>query len=125
MTASGSTIRRLAASACCAVSIAGPAAAEGYCARLGPADHFNSSGGRLKTVGAIVRQDRANFHEFGVRDRGDESDPIFADKVSREQLQRQIDRNEISAADRRAILDGAPYVCVTIDGDLAFISSVR
>ena len=121
---------RLAAAACAlsaavAASGAPASAAEGYCARLGPADHFNSSGARLKSVGAVIRQDRANFHEFGIRDRGDQSDGIFADKVSREALQRSIDRNDMSAADRRAILEGSPYVCVTIDGDVAFISSVR
>lgn len=102
-----------------------PAAAETYCARLGPADHFNSSGARLKSVGAVIRQDRANFHEFGIRDRGDQSDPIFGDKASREALQRSIDRNMTDAADQRAILQGTPYVCVTIDGDVAFVSSVR
>lgn len=118
---------RLCLAAALVAPLAGPALAgdNAYCARLGPQDHFNSSGSRLGTVGAVIQQDRANYHQFGVRDRGDQGDPIFADKVSREALRRSIDRTEISAEDRRAILNGSPFVCVTIDGDAAFISSVR
>ena len=31
-------------------------------------DHLNSNEQRLKTAAAITRQDRANFHRFGLRD---------------------------------------------------------
>lgn len=107
------------------IATAAPAAAESYCARLGPNDHFNSSGGRLKTVGAIIQQDRANYHEYGVRDRGDQGDTIFHEKISRSALGARIEENTLSREDRHAILSGTPYVCVRIDGDLAFIYSVR
>src|SRR5256886_13583841 len=52
---------------------------ESYVAFLSEADHFNSSGERLRTAAAIIRQDRANFHRFGRRDQADESDSFFAD----------------------------------------------
>lgn len=96
-----------------------------YCARLGPDDHVNSSGVRLNTVGAVIQQDRANYHEFGLRDRGDQDDPIFHDKTSRGALRSRIDGNMMSREDKQAILRGTPYVCVVIDGDVAFVSSVR
>ena len=52
---------------------------ESYVALLSERDHFNSSGQRLTTAAAIIRQDRANFHRFGLRDPGDEDDTFFAD----------------------------------------------
>ena len=45
-----------------------------YVARLGSNDHFNSSGKRLTSVAAIIRQDRANFHKLGLRDIEDQND---------------------------------------------------
>ena len=56
------------------VAMAAPAAAQHgplghYNARLSARDHYNSNGERLRTVAAILRQDRANFHRFNRRDR--------------------------------------------------------
>lgn len=39
---------------------------ESYIALLSDADHFNSSGQRLTSAAAIIRQDRANYHLFGI-----------------------------------------------------------
>src|SRR2546430_17195594 len=50
---------------------------ESYVAFLSEADHFNSSGDRLRTAAGIIRQDRANFHRFGRRDQADENDSFF------------------------------------------------
>lgn len=47
-------------------------------------DRYNSSGERLKTVRAILRQDRANFHQFGLKDTYDQNDNFFASKSNRE-----------------------------------------
>lgn len=59
-----------------------PAAAQdligSYTAFIGPADHTNSQGVLLTDFGAILQQDRANYHRFGRRDGLDMSDPIFA-----------------------------------------------
>lgn len=57
-----------------------------YYAILGPQDHMNSSGVRLTDFGAILQQDRANFHRFGRRDDLDQFDPIFADGAQRARI---------------------------------------
>src|ERR1700748_1595566 len=41
---------------------------ESYTALLSEADHFNSGGQRLPSATAIIRQDRANYYRYGVRD---------------------------------------------------------
>jgi hypothetical protein len=63
---------------------------EAYNAYLGRDDHFNSNGERLTTAAAIIRQDRANYHKFGVRDRGDQGDSFFDDVNNRAYLERLI-----------------------------------
>ena len=70
------------------VLVASPALACGveldtYTARLGPADQFNSSGTRLRSAAAILRQDRANFHKFNIKDPEDERDDYFSKKSNR------------------------------------------
>src|SRR5580698_3701854 len=47
---------------------------ESYTARLSERDHYNSNGQRLRSAAAIVRQDRANFYVYGLRDSEDEPD---------------------------------------------------
>ncbi len=85
-----------------------------YKARLGEKDHFSSSGKRLTTAVAILRQDRANFHVFNVRDAEDESDEIFKSKVSREYIEKIA---FISKATEKAILNGTPVIQVKVEGD--------
>ncbi len=48
-----------------------------YRAWIGVEDLFNSRGQRLSDAAAILRQDRANFHKFGIRHAGDESELWF------------------------------------------------
>jgi hypothetical protein len=48
-----------------------------YTTLLSDADHFNSRGQRLTTAAAIIRQNRANFHRFGIRSPEDQDDPFF------------------------------------------------
>ena len=50
-----------------------------YTALLSEADHFNSRGQRLTTAAAIIRQNRANFHRFGIRSPEDQDDPFFGE----------------------------------------------
>ena len=54
-----------------------------YYTTLAAEDFTHSRGVRLGTFGAILQQDRANFHRFGIRHGGDESDPYFANKQLR------------------------------------------
>ena len=51
---------------------------DSYVTFIGPNDHFNSKGGRLTEPWQIIRQDRANYHRFRVRDPGDEGDIFFS-----------------------------------------------
>lgn len=72
-----------------------PASAQGqlldrYVAFLGPNDHFNSRGARLTEPWQIIRQDRANYHKFRVRDPGDEGDMFFGSIKNRGRMERMI-----------------------------------
>ena len=51
-----------------------------YYTEIGYEDFFNSRGAPLTDVGAVIQQDRANFHRFGIRHAGDEGDPYFGNK---------------------------------------------
>ncbi|WP_334062367.1 hypothetical protein [Limimaricola cinnabarinus] len=70
--------------------LAAPTAAQeviaSYYAYLSPQDLRNSRGIRLADIGAILQQDRANFHRFGLRDGMDEHDPLFASSATRARI---------------------------------------
>jgi hypothetical protein len=87
---------------------------ETYTAVLSERDHYNSSGERLKEAAAIIRQDRANFHKFGKRDKGDESDTFFANVRNREILEKFLNRGRSTASALNAIIHGTPVVVVRI-----------
>ncbi|MCW1950607.1 MAG: hypothetical protein KIH44_004475 [Octadecabacter sp.] len=50
----------------------------GFMTHLGPSDAVSSRGVQLNDLCAIVQQDRANYHRFGLREELDSSDPVFA-----------------------------------------------
>ncbi len=85
-----------------------------YVALLSEADHFNSSGQRLTSAAAIIRQDRANFHRFGVRDPQDESDAFFSDEGNRNTLEQMLERGHADPGVIGRIVDGTPLVRVEI-----------
>ncbi|OOY08173.1 hypothetical protein [Thioclava sp. F36-7] len=62
-----------------------------YSAFIGPQDMRNSKGAALRSLGAALQQDRANFHRFGLRDARDESDPVFADRASRARIPAMVE----------------------------------
>ncbi len=82
-----------------------------YQAHLGKGDHLNSSGMRLKSVGEILRQDRANYYG-GRGDDEDTADEMFRTREGRERM----DKLEVVpvgtdvASLREAILNGTPVV---------------
>lgn len=59
----------------------------GYMALLGPEDRVNSRGVALQNAAAIVRQDRANYHKFGIRHAKDQPDPWFDAPAARQAMQ--------------------------------------
>ncbi|WP_249139021.1 hypothetical protein [Actibacterium sp. MT2.3-13A] len=85
-----------------------------YIADIGPADLRNSQGVRLWAPWQILRQDRANFHRFGLRDAGDEWDPFFADPGRRATMERMIQRGWIDPEAARAIVRGGVRVYVAV-----------
>ncbi|MEI9885365.1 MAG: hypothetical protein WDN08_02505 [Rhizomicrobium sp.] len=101
-----------------AAAVATPAAAAdligSYNAFLGRADHYNSNGERLASAAAIIRQDRANFHKFGVRDAADESDDYFASVDNRAVLERMLNDGHSDAGVLGRIVDANVLIHVDI-----------
>jgi len=102
------------------VAMAAPAAAQQllavYAAYIGRADLYNSQGQRLSEPWQILRQDRANFHRFGIRQFQDEWDPIFHSMDARAQFERLIRAGRIAPSARRLILQGDAMVYVEVYG---------
>ena len=75
---------------CFGLLFAAPASAQQvvaeYFTYLSLNDQYNSRGTRLRDFGAILQQDRANFHRFGVRDELDQPDPLFGDRALRARI---------------------------------------
>jgi S1-C subfamily serine protease len=85
-----------------------------YTALLSEADHFNSRGQRLTTAAAIIRQNRANFHRFGIRSPEDQEDPFFADEGNRAALEQMLDRGRADPGVIYRIVEGPP-VLIRVD----------
>ncbi len=98
--------------------LAGPSAAQqpidGYVARIGPQDHFNSNGVRLTEAAAIIRQDRANLYVFGKGDPEDETDSFFRSRENRALMERMLRAGTSNPGAVRAIVNGTPLIEVLI-----------
>jgi len=108
----------MAAVAALAWPAAGPAQeyqVGGYMAWIGPEDLYNSSGQRLGDAVSILRQDRANFHRFGIRHQGDEADPWFGQQAARQAMEGMFRAGGgILPAFQQMIMAGNVPVWVTI-----------
>jgi hypothetical protein len=97
-----------------------PAAAQevigSYAAYIGQDDLYNSEGQRLREPWQILRQDRANFHRFGIAQLGDEWDPFFGDVDNRAAMEAMLRSGTITSLARRDIVGGDVTVYVTIYG---------
>jgi len=98
---------------------------EWYVARLSTSDHFNSSGERLNTVAAVIRQDRANLYVYGGGDPEDEEDSFFSDRGNRARLEAMLNRGTVTRAARQAILNGTPMIRVDVYPDLIDVDVYR
>lgn len=87
-----------------------------YSAYISAADLHNSKGVRLWEPWQIVRQDRANFHRFGIRDPMDEGDPFFADYDNRAAMEQMIRRGRIDPQAARDIVHGGAVIVVSVYG---------
>ncbi len=87
-----------------------------YVAYIGQDDLYNSKGARLSEPWQILRQDRANYHRFGISQPGDEWDPFFGNMENRGIMERMIMNGSIEPAAARNLLRGGATVFVRIYG---------
>jgi hypothetical protein len=102
----------LAVSAPAQNEIEGPV--ESYVARLSARDHFNSNGQRLTSAAAIIRQDRANFYVYGIRDPEDESDSFFQSKENRALLENLLEHGRTTPGAIARVVNGTPLIRVDV-----------
>jgi hypothetical protein len=87
---------------------------ESYTARLSPRDHYNSNGVRLTSAAAIIRQDRANFYAYGIRDSEDEPDSFFSSKGNRARLEEMLENGRATREAIYRVINGTPLIRVDI-----------
>jgi hypothetical protein len=108
------------ATACLSLWVAGSATAqqvvESYVAYIGREDLFNSQGVRLTEPWQILRQDRANYHRFGIAQRGDQWDSFFAGTENRAIMERMVMNGYIDPVAARNIVNGGATILVEIFG---------
>ena len=90
---------------------------DSYYARLSIDDHYNSKGKRLRSAAAIIRQDRANYHRFHIRDGEDEWDSVFGSKRNRGKMERMLNRGTWTKGIRNKIVNQTPLIHVEIYTD--------
>jgi hypothetical protein len=88
-----------------------------YNAYIGRDDLYNSNGERLREPWQIVRQDRANYYKFGIRQRGDEPDSFFSSVKNRAKAERMLRTGTITHEARRLLLQGDCAVNVKVYRD--------
>lgn len=87
-----------------------------YVAYIGQPDLFNSKGARLTQPWQVLRQDRANFHRFGISQPGDEFDPFFGSIENRKIMERMVMNGSIDPQAAKRLLQGGAVVFVRIYG---------
>ena len=88
-----------------------------YSAFIGNADLYNSDGKRLTTPWQVLRQDRANFHRYGVSQPADQDDPFFSSAGNRAIMERMVANGTIEASAGRRLVNGNVTVRVNIYGN--------
>lgn len=120
---------RFSAAAVLSLVLAIPAAADelvgSYVAYIGRDDLYNSKGARLTEPWQILRQDRANYHRFGVSQPGDEWDPYFGDINNRAIMERMVMNGSIDPVAAANLVNGGATVFVRIYGSGSTGRSVR
>lgn len=87
-----------------------------YVAYIGRDDLYNSKGVRLSEPWQILRQDRANYHRFGISQPGDEGDSFFGSKNNRAIMERMVMNGQIAPSAARNLVRGNATVFVRIYG---------
>lgn len=89
---------------------------DSYTAYIGANDVYNSAGVRLTKPWQIIRQDRANYHAYDLRDVGDEADSFFSDPGNRQTLEVMLENGSMSPSARAKIVQGDCWVNVKVLG---------
>lgn len=87
-----------------------------YTAYIGQRDLRSSEGTRLTQAWQVIRQDRANYHRFNIRDRGDQGDSFFGSAENRTIMERMVRDGQMSPSAARAIVNGNVSITVHIYG---------
>lgn len=91
-----------------------------YQAKISDNDKFNGSGKLIATeynqatVAAILRQDRANFYKYNIRDTEDTSDCLMSSKDQRATFEKLMLNGTMDNSAIHAIIDGNPVVSVDL-----------
>ena len=121
------TARMAALAALFGLASASAASAQGivdeYCTKVSRNDKVASDGYALTDAASILRQDRANYHKFGIRDPGDQGDSTFKSAKARSRIPAMLDNGDTDAATLRKIVSGNPRVCVEIYRNSLFVYS--
>lgn len=96
-----------------------------YDAYIGTQDLYNSKGVRLTDPWQVLRQDRANFHKFNVRQYGDEWDPYFGNINNRAVLEQMIMNSYIEPYVRNLIMGGGAKIRVNVYGTNGRIQAIN
>lgn len=89
---------------------------ESYRAYIGHDDLYNSKGERLTQPWQIIRQDRANYHVYRRRDRGDQGDRFFSLPYNRQRLEAMLASGTIADDAANLIVGGNVRIKVDIYG---------
>lgn len=93
-----------------------------FVAKLSAQDRVNSSGEALKSVAAIIQQDRANYHKWNKRDPEDTSDGgLFSSAKARAELGAELAKVKIPESLRKKILEGSAIVYVGMRDDNSLV----
>ncbi len=88
-----------------------------YSAFIGQEDLYNSRGVRLTKPWQIVRQDRANYHRYGIRQSGDQDDAFFGVIENRGAMERMVKSGTIEPSAAEAIVNGDVHIMVRVFGN--------
>jgi len=112
-----------------AFGVAGGAVAQNligsYSAYIGWDDLHNSKGARLSAPWQVVRQDRANYHRFGISQPGDQWDPFFGDIDNRAAMEQMIMNGTIASSAAQILMQGGATVYVEVFGQGGVGNSIR
>ncbi|MEN9061859.1 MULTISPECIES: hypothetical protein [Ponticoccus] len=96
-----------------------------YAAYIGDRDLFNSNGERLTAPAQVLRQDRANYHRFGIAQAGDEWDPLFGSADNRAAMESMVNAGSIEPGAAQILMSGGAMVLVQIFGSGGVGTSVQ